>query len=458
LKIPLKFFVVATIALWVSPVVQAQQIVGPSPITLQQAVRIALEKNPLRKAAVADTRVSRADVREARSFLMPRVTFSETATRGNDPVYVFGTRLRQQRFTADDFSLNKLNTPLPFGNFSMRFGGTWNLFDSFASWHGVTRAKQMNEAAGHELERTEQEIVFRVVNAYYGALLATKQLDLAEQTLKTSESILERSQSRFDAGLVVESDLLTAKVRMAARRQELIRAKNNLDLARAELSTALGLPMDTSFRPTETLKELALPMPVLQDVEKLALTNRPDLKRIESEESAQQQSVAIAKSSFGPRVNAFASWETDNPTFVAGGGGNNWLGGIELQFDIFQGGAKRAQLARERALQEKVTAMKQVASDTVRLEVRRAYYNLDSARQEVEVARAVIAQAQDSLRINQDRYDGGLTTVTDLLGADEATRRSQTDYWEAVYRFHTGYASLELASGTLNLESPVVMP
>jgi outer membrane protein len=168
--------------------------------------------------------------------------------------------------------------------------------------------------------------------------------------------------------------------------------------------------------------------------------------------------VAIANSSFGPRVNAFASWETDNPTFVAGGGGNNWLGGIELQFDIFQGGAKRAQLARERALQEKVTAMKQVASDTVRLEVRRAYYNLDSARQEVEVARAVIAQAQDSLRINQDRYDGGLTTVTDLLGADEATRRSQTDYWEAVYRFHTGYASLELASGTLNLQSPVVMP
>ena len=68
MKIPLKFFVVATIALWVSPVVQAQQIVGPSPITLQQAVRIALEKNPLRKAAVADTRVSRADVREARYF------------------------------------------------------------------------------------------------------------------------------------------------------------------------------------------------------------------------------------------------------------------------------------------------------------------------------------------------------------------------------------------------------
>jgi len=138
----------------------------------------------------------------------------------------------------------------------------------------------------------------------------------------------------------------------------------------------------------------------------------------------------MAKSSFGPRVNAFAGWEMDNPTFVAGGGGNNWLGGVEVQFDIFQGGAKRAELSRERALQERVTAMKQVAGDGVRLEVRRAYYDLDSARQEIEVARAAIAQAQDSLRINQNRYDGGLTTITDLLGAEEATRRSQTDYWK----------------------------
>jgi outer membrane protein TolC len=332
------------------------------------------------------------------------------------------------------------------------------LFDSGASWHGVTRAKQRNESAGHQLERTEQEIVFRVVDAYYEALLATKQMELAEQALKTTQSILDRSQSRFDSGLVVESDLLTAKVRRAARRQELIRARNNLDLARAELNTALGVPMDTSFQPAEALMEAALPIPVLQDVEKLALTNRRDLKRIQSEESAQRQNVAIAKSSFGPRVNAFAGWEMDNPTFVAGGGGNNWLGGVEMQIDLFQGGAKRAELARERARQERATAMKQIASDGVRLEVRRAYYNLDSARQEVEVARAVIAQAQDSLRINQDRYDSGLTTVTDLLGAEEATRRSQTDYWEAVYRFHTSYASLELASGTLSLQSPVVMP
>ncbi|MGA2967089.1 MAG: TolC family protein [Terriglobales bacterium] len=430
----------------------------PVSLTLQQAVNIALEKNPLRKAALADTKAAAADVREARSLLMPRLSFSETATRGNDPVYVFGSELRQRRFTEADFTLNKLNSPLPYGDFTTRFGGSWNLFDSFASWHGIERSKKMSEAAGHQLDRTQQEIVFRVVSAYYQVLLATKQLEVAEQAVKTAQSIMDRSQARFDSGLAVQSDLLTAKVRMAARQQEVIRARDNLAMARAELNTAMGIALDAPAQPSEALAERALPVPDLQEVEKQALANRPDLKRVQSEEAAQRQSVAMAKSAFGPRVNAFAGWEMDNPTFVAGGGGNNWMGGIEVQFDIFQGGAKRAELSRQRAFEEKAVAMKQVASDGVRLDVRHAYYSLDSAQQEVEVARAAIAQAQESLRINQDRYDSGLTTIADLLGAEEATRRSQTDYWEAVYRFHTSYADLELASGSLNPQSPVVMP
>jgi outer membrane protein TolC len=421
-------------------------------------VGIALEKNPERKAALADVRAASADAKEARSFLLPHINFSETATRGNDPVYVFGSKLRQQRFTTEDFALNVLNIPAPFGNFATRFGGTWNLFDSFGSWRAVNRAERVKDAAGHQLERTDQEIIFRVVDSYYGALLAKKQLEVAEQSMKTAQAILDQSKDRFDSGVVVESDLLSAKVRLAARKQELIRAQNTLALARVQLSTSMGLSTENEFDPAETLAERNLPAMAIEDVEKKAVDMRPDLKRIRSEEEAQQQSVSIAKSSFGPRVNAFAGWEADNPTFVAGGGGNNWLAGIEVQYDLFEGGAKRARLSHERAMQEKVAAVKDMATDAARLEVRRVYYDLDSARQQVEVARETIAESQESLRINQNRYDSGLSTITDLLAAEEASRRSQTDYWEAVYRYHTGYANLELVSGTLNPQSPVVVP
>ena len=427
-------------------------------LSLKDAANIALEKNPLRKAALADTKAASAGVREAQSFLMPWVTFSEQATRGNDPVYVFGSKLRQQRFTTDDFALNKLNTPPPYGNFTTRFGGTWSLFDSFASWRGINRAKAMNTAASHQLERTDQEILFRVVQSYYGVLLATKQLEVAEQSEKTAKAIMDRSQGRYDAGLVVESDLLSAKVRLASREQDLIRARNNLELSRAQLNAAMGVSVDATYQPADALADRNLTVNSLLDLEKEALTTRPDLKRIEAQQSAQELSVAIAKSSFGPRLNAFAGWEMDNPTFVAGGGGNNWVGGIELQVDLFQGGAKRAALSRERANTEKITALKQAASDAMQLEVRQAYYDQDASRKQVGVARTAITQAQESLRIDQDRYDGGLLTMTDLLGAEEAARRTQADYWQAIYQFHISYANLELACGTLNLQSPVIMP
>ena len=285
----------------------AQQARQPSPLTLQQAVNLALEKNPERKATLADTRAASAEVREARSFLLPHVTFSETATRGNDPVYVFGSKLRQQRFTTADFALNVLNIPTPLGNFATRFGRTWNLFDSFASWRAVNRSERVKDATQHQLERTDQEIVFRVVDSYYGVLLAKKQLEVVEQSMKTAQAILDRSKDRFESGIVVESDFLSAQVRLATRKEELIRAQNNLALARAQLSTAMGLPSENDYDPAEALAERNLPSTSLEEVEKQAVEKRPDLKRIRSEEMAQQQSVSIVKSSFGPRVCAAPS-------------------------------------------------------------------------------------------------------------------------------------------------------
>lgn len=431
--------------------------VAQTPLSLQQAVSMALEKNPQRKMALADQRAAQAGVQEARSGLLPRVSFTESATRGNDPVYVFGTRLRQERFTVADFALNRLNTPTPIGNFSSRFSGNWNLFDSFANVKSVARAKDLQQAAGHQLERADQDTIFRVVQAYLGLLLAQKEQDVAEQSVKTAQSILDRSRARYESGVVVQSDLLSAQVRLASRQEELIRSRNNVAFAVAQLDTAMGVPADTEFQPSQTLSQGALPQAALTDLEKRALASRPDLKQIEAQQMAQEKSVSIAKSSFGPRLNAFGGWETDSAT-LSQVQGNNWVAGLELQVDLFQGGAKKAQLTREKALQERITAAHQAAGDQVRLEVRRAYYDFDSARQQVAVAQAAVGQAEESMRINQNRYDAGITTITDLLTIEEAMRRAQTDYWEAVYRQRTSYANLELATGTLSASSPVIMP
>jgi outer membrane protein len=86
----LVWVVVAMIALAVAVVAQ-----DATPLTLSDAAKMTLANNPMHKAALADTRATLAGVREARAPMLPRIMFAENYTRGNDPVFVFGAKLRQ---------------------------------------------------------------------------------------------------------------------------------------------------------------------------------------------------------------------------------------------------------------------------------------------------------------------------------------------------------------------------
>lgn len=435
----------------------ATAAIAQTPLSLPEAVAIALEKNPQRKAALADTRVAKANVVQARSFLLPRVMFGEGFTRGDDQVFVFGSKLRQQQFTAADFSLAALNTPAPINNWTTRLATQWTLFDSGASWLNLGRAKKLQEASGRQVERNDQELIARVVNAYYGVLLADRQVEVAEAALKASQSVLDMTGDRQKAGLVADSDLLSAQVDRGERQQELIRTKNAAALARAQMNNELGVAFGTAYTLSQKLDERSLPAVSLDDLEITALKKRPDLLRLQLEQEAQRKGVSAAMAQFGPRLTGFVSWEADQRHFTSTGG-NNVVGGIELQIDIFQGGAKAANLSLQKANADKLAAIQTAAENGVRLEVQKAFLDWDASRQQLEVARASVDQAKESLRISQNRYEAGLVTITELLRAEEAARRAETDYWQAVYRVQTSYAAVELAAGTLNPQSPVVMP
>jgi len=448
-----KALLLALLAMFLAMSAGAQT--APTPLTLPQAVGMALEKNPLHKAAMAETHISTEAVRQARSPLFPKITFSESALRGNDPIFVFGSRLRHQNFTDADFALNRLNTPTPISNFSSRFSGQWTLFDGLQSWYGVTRARYMQQAARQQLDRADQELVYQAVTAYYGTLLAQRQVQVAEAGLETAQAIEASSRVRVESGMVVESDLLSAQVATAACKQELIAAQNALSLARSQLAIAVGVPSDTLFEPQDALTDRTFAPPPVAQLEELALEKRPDLNGANLELRGQQKNISAAKGAFAPRLNVFGSWETDSPT-PGWNGGNNWLAGAEVQFDLFDGNSKRANLAMQKAIEEKATALRDSFRDQIRLQVRKAYYDYDAAQQQVVVARAAITEADESLRINQNRYDGGLTTISDLLRVQETAQHAKADYWQAVYRVQTSYAGVELAAGTLTPSSPVV--
>jgi len=431
------------------PTLSAQQ----PKLTLQQAVAVALEHSPAQKLAAADMATSEAGFRLSKAPLLPQIQFSENLTRGNDPVYAFGTKLRQQVFQASDFGLNSLNRPSPLGNFTTAFSGRWAAFDSLHTQFQIKRASLLKQGATASSGRTSQEVIYRTVEAYESVLISTREVEVAKHAVETAQALYGQSRTRVDAGLVVESDALSAQVNLAARQQELIQAQGAEQTAWSELEAAVGVALPQGPEGLEQLAEHNFATSVLANEVEQAFKNRSDLKSLALQVSAQQAAVKSAKSEFGPRVDAFGSWQTDRQSF-AGSGGSNWMAGAEVRVDLLPI-EKRSRLQQERATLLRAQAGEESARSLIRVEVSRAYFGHQSAAKMVEVARDSMTQSAESLRILRNRYDAGLVPLTDVLRAEDAERQSQSSYWQAVYHNALSYAALRLATGTLNAEQVV---
>ncbi len=420
-----------------------------TPFTLRDAAALSLDKSPDRKIAAADTEAVRSNSRLARTALLPNLGFSEDVTRGNDPVYVFGSQLRQQQF--QDFALNSLNRPTPLGDFTTRFSGNWTAFDSWRTQLAIRRADLLLKSSQASASRSDQEILHRVVAGYEGVLFAARRVDVARHQVETADALLASSKNRVEAGMAVDADQLSATANLAERQQELIAAQGDLAIAWAELERAVGVSIPQEHRKLQSSEEKRFDIPPVEEAVAAALRTRPDRESLRQQLLAQKADVQSAKSGFAPTIGAFGSWQTDRATF-AGAGGNNWVAGAELRVDILPV-AKREQLAGARVNLERTQAAGDSADLEIRLDVTRAWYAHQAAAQMLDVARASRTQSDESLRILEDRYEAGLATITDLLRAEDAERESQTGYWRAVYGNAVAYAELLYATGTLTPEA-----
>ncbi len=420
------------------------------PLTLREAIGQALGHNPQIAAANADVAAASAGTEMARTALLPRLNLTEDLSRGNDPVYVFGTKLRQQRFTQSDFSPDSLNRPTPTGNFATRLNGQWMLFNWFETGRQIRAAKLGAASAASMAGAVSQGVIFQVVQAYQGVLYAQRQLAVAQHEEQTAETLVYDAQTRVKAGLAIDSDLLGAQVNLAARQQDTIAAEGALETAWAELEAAMGSTLGA--RPTlQPLEARSYPEGDVAEDIAAALKTRPDLKALAGQTAAREVAVRAARSDFFPQVSAYGNWEMDRETF-AGDGGNNWVAGARLNLDILPLG-KRAHLEQARAAQQRAAAQEQLEEQQIRLAVSRAFTGHQTAERMVATARAAMDESTESLRILRNRYDAGLATMTDLLRGEDAERQSLANYWRAAYGNTVAYAGLLYATGQLTPDS-----
>lgn len=437
------------------PIGHAQEKTSSRTITLEQAVQAAIQQNPAFRTSKDDSDAMRARLKQVQSAWYPEFDFHQDFTRGNNPVYVFGTKLAQRQFTTADFAPNKLNTPTPLDNFQTRFDGRWMLFDSGGTLFHQRGAKKLVTAADFETEQARQDLVLEVVRAYYGVLVLDESLKAANEAVKTSEANEARMETMHKAGLLVDSDLLSAKVFVSQMKDRQIRAQNDLALAEMQLARQMGMPLDQTVEPAASLHEPGSTNKTIEEWIHVASEERPALRAAELQQAAADDERKATKSEFGPKIALFGSTERDAMT-VGGPSGTNWTAGARLDFNLFAGGAQKARLAEATALESKAKHNVQWFRSGIQMEVRKAYLDGNAAAQRAATARDAADQAKESLRIIQNRYEAGLTTVTELLRSQTARLDAMTAYLAAVQDWQVARAQLERAAGVLTPESSLI--
>ncbi len=412
-------------------------------VTVDEAIRAALDANPDLQAAEARVDSARAMQRQARSAYYPWVDVSANVARSDNPPQAFMMTLNQRQLNMQDPAFNP-NEPDDTENLRGSVSVKWRLYDSGRREADNRMARLGAEATEEMLAAARNQLIHEVTRGYHGALQARAFAAVQEEAVASIEESLRAAQARFEAGSAVKTDVLNLETQLAQAREDLIRARHGLHLAVAALNTAIGRDLVTE----ENLEEGAAP-PEEKCVapDPSAVENRPELAAARRMVRIKEQALSKARREYGPAFNAFASsdWDSD----VSSDFEQSYTAGVMAELNVFDGRRSRGAVAAARAELEAARAEETKAEQNLRLDLTQAYLGAKEAHERLEVTRKSLESAREALRITREQYEQGAADVALLLQAQVGVTAMRTRAVAAEYDYVTARSNLDRAMGKL---------
>jgi outer membrane protein TolC len=418
---------------------------GP-PLSLNEALAMAREKNPVLRAARQAALSAAEDVKAARADFMPRVGFFAGYVSTDEPVTAFGMKLNQGIIAPADFEPVRLNDPDPIDNLHFGFRFEQPLFKGGRIRWNHKASELGREAAARNEEHTGNAILFQVVRAYLAALQARSEVKLLKDSVALSGALRDKIKNMSEQGMVTRADLLAAEVRLRTLEQDLLTARKAASLADTELAAAVGAGIGKSYELTETLGEPAGESESLDKWIETAYSNRADLKSMELGLDQGRAYLRVARGAFLPEAALSGAYEWNDGDFFADPHGGYTVG-FEVGFTIFDGGSRAARMHKSRFNVARMEALVESLRLNIRVDVENSLNELETARSYFQIAGEAVAQSEEALRIISDRYEAGLSDRVELLGAEVDLTNSRVRRDKALYQYHLARAMLRQASG-----------
>lgn len=427
---------------WLNLPARAQETTtGKLELTLEDCLKLALEKNPFYLASLEKEGEARAQVNRAVSGFLPVIN-----AQGTDI-------LDKKVFTVEIPPMIPGGQPqrikLDFTRtYQMSLNFSFPLFTSGRLTSVYRQANYNYQATLESIKQSRQETILNVKQAFYGYLLARRFLEVAEESVGLAEKHLKNVRNLAEVGMATKFDLLRAEVQLANLQPQLIRARNGLQISELALKNLLGLDLNQPVEIKGDLFFQEIQIEAEEAVQK-ALLNRPEIHQLGYQRRMAAEMIKIARAS-------------DLPTLAIGGQLNYWSNflnfkknnwenyytiSLALNIPIFNGFAGQAQAAQAKALARQLDFSIKGLTEAIKLEVEQAILNYKQARESLLSQEKNVEQAAEAVRLAELNFAEGLATTLDVTTAQVALSQARTNYAQALYECLMAQAQLEKAIG-----------
>jgi outer membrane protein TolC len=406
-------------------------------LSLKECLAKALTGNPAVAEAELGPKGAEQAVISAQGKHWPRLTLDSAFTRREDPLpFVPAQSARIQPHFSNAFGQYALTLTLP-------------LYQGGQLVNGVALAQVRREVQEQAARQTKDEVIANTVNTYNKILQLGKLREASQASVNALEEQQRNIAQLLAVGRAARLDLLKVDVQLANERQRLLTLDEGLRTLASTLRYLMGEPPGGDDSIPRLSGSLGLP-PVEGDFGTglaSAHAHRPEyLTAVKGvEESELSRKVAVGK--LLPTLSAYGGYLDQygfNPAYKEA----NWFTGLALTIPLFDR-SLYADVARERIQGEKAAQHLRAVENQIGLDIRTALAALTESRNRVTTAEAAVAQAEESFRIEQEKYASGAGVMVDLLLAQAAAVTAVANQTQALFDYNAAVVAYRRATGTL---------
>ncbi len=416
--------------------------------SLEDLYNLALKNSEIIKISEENLFISERDKDRAKAVLLPTLSVFGSHTRYNEEKFLG---------TGDGEGIPSVLQPLYTTSWGLRLDQSLSL--SGRELTAFRMAKETIVKSGFDLNDVKEDYLLNVASAYYDVLKSKKAVEIARANVERLTKHRDAAQTRLKVGEITKTVLLRAEAELLGSQSDLIKAENNLKLAKAVLARTVGISEDYDVKESEgsgdkgqDLEDLTVncKLSTADCLKQTALSERAGLKSFELQRKIAEDEVKYTKGLYWPDFSVEGVYfrRDDHPSasFTIK---ENLYGTLKIDFPFFEGGLRVAEVSQARAKLRQAEYRLSDLKKSVNVEVENAYLNLITQSGILEKLRAEVDYARDNYNAVSKQFEYGLANSIDVMDANTLFVTTERELTNAQYDHQLAILRLKRAIGTL---------